>query len=60
MLGFLVGFFTITGLNMLLGLVMYSKYAGCDPLATDVRFSFRTRVVDFSTFFVLLGCVETR
>lgn len=36
MLGFLFGYFIITGLNIFLGVVMYSKYAGCDPLATGV------------------------
>lgn len=36
MIGFLFGYFVITGLNVVLGIVMYSKFAGCDPLATDV------------------------
>lgn len=32
---FCVGFFVIVGLNCFTGVVMYSKYAGCDPLTTN-------------------------
>lgn len=34
MIIFGIGFFLITALNSLLGLVMYAKYSRCDPLAT--------------------------